>query len=372
MSIRLRELPPVLVRNYIARTNTFMAGKPAIGKTTIINEFAEQMKKRIEGFKVWAFYAPTMSPMDIVASAPDYERGTLRLYNNEALPNAYVDADAKGIVFFGELPNADPATAKLLQKYINGEDMSGSLRKPDGVIVIADGNRIEDKSGVQQQGRAFLSRFEHLDVYVEPNDNIEFAAKHAWHPFVQTFFKDNAHLIDNYDDVFETTQSARERRKQAGGDASDRMSEEGKRGIWSNMRAWERISRKEYAADELSSPVTLAECIGNLGVGVGTAYHTHKAIAGTIASVDEVMKDPAGVELPKGMAERYMMAMMVALRCTEDQMPQVHTFGQRLPYEFQTVILKNIVRRKGFDYQRGGTYVKWVSDPELNRLLAGK
>lgn len=374
MAIRLKEIPAVLVRNYIAGVNTFIRGKPAIGKTHTINAFVEQMKKRVPEFQCWLFYAPTMSPMDIQASAPNYESGLLTMYNNAALPNAYVDPHVKGVLFLGELPNTDPATSKLLQKYVNGEDMSGVLKKPDGVIVIADGNRIEDKSSVQQQGRAFMSRFEQLEAYAEATDNTEYAAKQAWHPFVQTFFKDNPALIDNYDDVFETTASARKRSdaaRQANG-SNDQQSEEGKIGIWANMRSWERISKKEYAADELKSPVTLTEAAGNLGAGVAAQYEAHKKILNGLTSFDDIMADPENAKLPSAMDESYSLAMLVALRCSEDQIDQVRVFGLRMAPELQAVILRTMATRKGFNLAASPAYVKWISNKELVALLNGR
>jgi hypothetical protein len=364
MAIKLKEMSPILIRNYIARTNTFFAGKPALGKTQTIEAYVAKMQQRVEGFRAWYFYAPTMSPMDIQASAPDPETGLLRMYNNQALPNAYTDPDATGCVFLGELPNADPTTAKLLQKYVNGEDMSGVLRKPDGVIVIADGNRLEDKSNVQQQGRAFLSRFEQHEVYSDAIDNTDYATKHAWHPNVQTFFKDNPALIDNYDDVFQTSAAAAA--------PTGSMSEEGRRGIWANMRSWERISKKEYAADEIGSPVTLAECIANLGSGVGAQYDAHKRVLANLVSFETIMGDPKGVAIPAKVDEQYQLAMIVALKCTDNQMPQVHAFGERLPLEFQALILRQLAIRKDFTLGSSDHYVKWISNPQLSQLMNGR
>lgn len=365
MAIKLKELPPVLVRSYLAKSNVMLRGKPAIGKTETIEAFAEKMRERVENFKVWRFYAPTMSPMDIQGSAPDYERGVLRLFNNEALPNAYQSPDAVGVVFFGEMPNADSTTLKLLQKYANGEDMSGTLRKPAGVIVIADGNRLEDKSGVQQQGRAFWSRFEQHEVYTDANDNIEFASKADFHPFVQTFFREHPECIDNYDEVFQLNGAP----KNAG---TDRMSEEGKIGIWANMRAWERISNKEKAAEQIHSPLTLDEMIGNLGQGVGTAYNAHKAMLGKLASFDEVMANPDSVTIPEKMDEKYALCMVVALRAKEDQLDNVHTFGKRMPLELQAVILRYLASRKNFDLAGSTAYVNWISNGQLIKLINGR
>lgn len=372
MATRLAELPQILIRNYLSGTNTFLRGKPALGKTDTINAFGAAMQRKVEGFQVWTFYAPTMSPMDIQASAPDYDKGTLRLFNNEALPNAYTHPEAKGIVFFGELPNADPATAKLLQKYINGEDMSGVLRKPEGVVVIADGNRLEDKSSVNQQGRAFLSRFETLDVYSDPQDNIDHARKFDWHPSVQLFFKDNPHLIDNYDEVFETRDSAGARNAANKTSKTDVMTEEGKCGIWANMRSWQRISRKEVVAEELGSPITLSELIGSLGTGVATAYHAHKNVLAKLASFDEVLAAPDTIKLPTAPDEQYALMMIVALRCKEDQLGKVKVFGSRLPLDMQAAMLKTIVSRKGFNLHSNAAYTEWLSNKELVDMVNGR
>lgn len=371
MAIKLNELNGILVRCWIARTNVLFKSKPALGKTETVEAFIARMQKKVEGFRGWKFYVPSMSPMDIQASCPDRERGVLALYNNEQLPNHYTNPDAKGVLFLDEVLNGDPATNKLLQKYINREDM-GNLKLPDGVIVIGASNSLEHKSGVQQQGRAFMSRMEQHDVYSDATDNIEFAAKHCWHPNVQLFFKDNPTAIDNYDEVFQTSSAV----AKAPDDAAQRqrgvLSEEGKNGIWANMRSWERISRKEYAADEIDSPVTLAEAVANLGTGVGSAYDAHKASRHMLASFDEIMQDPKKIAIPQAMDQQYALAMILALRCQPTQMLPVRTFGERLPLELQAVILRTLSVRKNFDLASADHYVGWINNPELSKLLNGR
>jgi MoxR-like ATPase len=365
---KLSQVPAILTRAYVSNTNIFLRGKPALGKTETINAFADEMKKRIPDFRAWYFYAPSMSPMDIMASAPDYEKGTLKLFSNEALPNAYTDPDAKGLVFFGELPNADQATNKLLQKYINGEDMSGVLRKPDGIIVVADGNRIEDKSSVQQQGRAFLSRMAQIEVYSDADDNMAYAASKEWHPSIQTFFQANPALIDNYDEVFEIGTN---RQKSKG--VSDLVSEEGRNGIWANMRSWERLNRLEKAADQFNSKLTLAEIQGNVGSAVAGAYDAHKNMLGKLASFEEIMKDPAKARIPTdNISEQYALCMLVALRCEEKQLGKVRTFATRMPPELQIVVLKTIHNRPNFKYRDSQDYLNWIIDPEVSKLLKAR
>lgn len=376
-SFNLKEMPRLLVANYFAGVNTFMQGKPAIGKTVMTEEFAERMRTKLETFEFFRFYAPTMSPMDIVASAPDYEKGTLRNFHNELLPNAYKTPDMKGAVFFGEMPNADPATLKLLQKYCNGEDMGG-LKKPEGVVIIADGNRLEDKSGVQQHGRAFLSRFEQIEVFSTAQDNIDFAGKHTWHPNVQTFFKDNPALIDNYDDVFETGEAALQRGKNAanndGATNGKRAAqvEEGKRGIWANMRSWERISKKEYVGEQMTRPVTLAEIAANVGSAVAAQYEAHRKIIASLASLEQILANPQGAKVPTRIDEQYMLAMQIALRCKNTDLDAVHAYCSRMPNEMQAVVLRQLSARKNFGLAATPAYMKWITNAELAALVTGR
>ena len=369
MAIKLSEVNAILVRSWMARTNVLFKSKPALGKTETIEHFIKRMETKVPGFQGWKFYTPSMSPMDIQATCPDVESGMLKVYANAMLPNAYVDPEAKGVLFLDEVLNGDPATNKLLQKYINREDM-GNLKLPDGVIVIGASNALEHKSGVQQQGRALMSRWEQHDLYSDANDNIEYASKQNWHPTVQLFFRENPSLIDNYDEVFLTRDAAQASANQDP-DARSLMSEEGKNGIWANMRSWERISRKEYAADEINKPITISEAVGNLGTGVGTAYEGFKASLSTLAKFDDIMANPKGIALPVKPDEQFALAMIVALRCRiADQMPQVRAFGERMPLEFQAVILRHMCMRK--DFAANTTYVEWVSNPDLNKLLNGR
>lgn len=363
MAMRLKEVTNVIVRAYQAKTNLLLLGKPGIGKTCTIEAFVEKMRERIPHFQMWPFYGPTMSPMDIQACMPDNETGTLKVYSNACLPNAYRDPDACGVVFIGEMLNTDPTTLKLLQKYVNGEDMNGVLRKPVGVMVVADSNRLEDKAGVMQQFRALLNRFLTLDVYTEAEDNTEYAAKHAWHPYVQAFFRENPHLIDNYEDVF-------------GGDRSrkgaDDQAEEGKRGIWACMRGWNRIADLEVASETLGSAITLEEIIGSVGKAPGLKYNTFKQMVGRLATIEEVLANPTKVPVPEKIDELYALCMLLSLKCKDDQLPAIYTFAKRVQPDMQVFMMRTMMLRKNFAFVGTETYRTWILDPMINKLITAR
>lgn len=361
MALRLKETNHVMVRAYMAKSNMLMLGKPGIGKTCSIEAFAEKMRERVPEFKVWHFYGPTMSPMDIQAAMPDVATGTLKMFSNAGLPNSYANADLKGVVFIGEMLNTDPTTLKLLQKYVNGEDMNGVLKKPDGVMVIADSNRLEDKAGVMQQFRALLNRFLTVEVYTEIEDNIEYAVKHEWHPLVQAFFRENPDSIDNYEKVFASTSNRDSK--------NETQAEEGKRGVWACMRGWSRISALEYVADELGAPLTRDEVIGSVGTGPGMGYVTFKNMVGRLATVEEVIADPEGVAIPEKIDELYALAMIVSLRCKDEHLKQVYTFFRRVQYDMQVFALRTLSNRRNLSFVGTPEHREWVLDPQIGKLV---
>lgn len=361
MAMKLKDITNTIVRSYAAKSNLLLLGKPGIGKTHTIEAFAEKMRERLPGFRVWPFYGPTMSPMDIQACMPDNATGTLRVFSNACLPNAYADPDAVGVVFIGEMLNTDPTTLKLLQKYVNGEDMNGVLRKPHGVMVVADSNRLEDKAGVHQQFRALMNRFLSIDVYTDAEDCIEYAAKHEWHPHVQAFFRENPHLIDNYEQVFGNADRKKEK--------AETMAEEGKRGVWACMRGWDRISQLLAAAETLGSDITTDEIVGSVGTGPGVQFSTFRQMIGRLATIEEVLNNPEKVAIPSKIDELYALATIVALRCKEEQLEKVRTFGQRIQPDMQVYILRTLMLRKNFNLIGSKTYRDWVLDPKINGLI---
>lgn len=365
MAMRLKEVNQLMVRSYIAKANLLLLGKPGIGKTWTIEAFAQKMRETIPSFQLWHFYGPTMSPMDIQASMPDNETGTLKVYSNACLPNAYTEPDAQGVVFVGEMLNTDPTTLKLLQKYVNGEDMNGVLKKPAGVMIVADSNRLEDKAGVMQQFRALLNRFLQIEVYADANDNIEFAAKQGWHPIVQAFFRENPHLTDNYESVF-AADVGKDKKAQAN------SAEEGKRGVWACMRGWNRISDLEAAAEQVQSELSLDEIVGSVGSGPGIQYNTFKQMVSRLAKIEDVFARPDKVKLPEKIDELYALTTIVATRAKEEHLPAVDVFIRRLPADLSVFAIRTMALRKSLNLIGTAEYRSWMLDPEISKMLTAR
>ena len=376
MKLHMREVPKQIALSYTAHSNLLILSQPGIGKTDTINAAAETMKKRIEGFKLIHIDVPSMSPTDIGATMPNRETMLLEFFCNAMLPNAYTDSGWTGIINFGEVLNTDNTTLKLLQKYVNGEDINGRLKKPTGAVVIADSNRIIDKSGVMQQSRAFMNRFEQIEVFTDPKGNIEYAEQKDFHPKVQDFFKNWPALIDNYESVFIDIPNSGFGKTKANDDQLV-AAEEGKRGLWACMRGWKRISDLEYACDEWKEELLPQRAIGNVGTAIGMQYMTHRSMFGKIAGVDEIVKDPKHVAVPDKLDELYAQLVLLAMLVDIKFMKQVDVYLGRVPQDLKAMCINRMLTRSRkhkatFNLTPTKEFQAWMSDPSFSDLLMAR
>lgn len=370
MRIHIKELPKQIAIAYAARTNMLIVSKPAVGKTWTVQDAANIIRQRVEGAGYWPLDLTTMSPNDICVYMPDMKEGKLAVFPNAELPNAYDNPDQTGIVFEDEALNADPTVTKVTQKYNNGESIGGRLRKPDGVIVVAAGNRLSDRAGVMQQSRAWLSRVEQWEVYSTPEWNLEFADRNAWYPVIVEFFKKFPALIDNYEDVYEF--DPRNDKAKSGDRAQ--FTEEGKRGVWANMRAWKRLSDLEFACRNMGAKLHPMRAQANLGQAVGAQYMTYRALHDNMVSLEEVLKDPKGVAVPDRLDQQYILLNMLAAFVKTTEIKALDKFLERIGGDLRVMTIRRMMNRwrrerTSFDLPKTPEFKAWVKDPAFSDLI---
>ena len=374
-SIHIREVRKEIAISFTAGTNLMLISEPGLGKTMEAERAAADIMSRVAGAKLWKFDVGTANPNDLCAYMPDLKTGKLQVYPNGVLPNAYDDPDQTGIVLFDEVLNADNMTLKMFQKYINGEDISGKLRKPVGVIVVMMSNRLSDKAGVIQQSRAFLRRTEQLQVYSDPAHNHRYADENAFFPVVVKFFEKFPQCISNYDQVYYQprlgTADALNR------DDREAATEEGKNGIWANMGSWERVSKLEYAAQQFGKQLNPSRVIANVGRVVGQSYVVYRAMFDKMATYKQIVADPKNAPIPTKIDELYITVNMLTMMIDEAEIEPAAKYINRLQGDIRSMAIHRIIRREqrskgSFVVSSSKAFEKWVTDPVLQDLFGGK
>lgn len=347
--LTLNDVPKIVTRAVRTGTNLHLTGEPGLGKTSVIEQTVAALQQDDPNFGWWCLYTPALSPVDFSVPMPDQASGTLRMYHNDRLPNAFDTPDVRGIVFLGERDNADPATNKALQKYINNEDMGG-LRKPAGVIVISDSNDIGHRSGAVQQSLALLSRSRVLPVSIDVDCTLKYFSDQGVNPYVQAYLSLRKEHVSTFEQVLK-----------------DRAYR-----VWANPRAWERLGNGMDDAAAHGETLTADEIIGDVGEAVGREFVAFMYAATELVSYGEIVQAPAKAAKPDKLSDVYAIVAMLAVSVVPGDMAPVRTYLERFGVEVQVLFLRLMVSSKGKNRDancRTKAYTEWFAKPELRGAL---
>lgn len=348
--------------------NVMFLSQPALGKTFKLEAMIAHFRAHNPDFFYMHIDGGTTSPTDLVMAMPNLEARVIDLLTSRNLPNFYDTPDLKGIIYVGEWMLMGLEVSKGMQKLVNHEDYGDRKRIPPGVIFIADGNRLQDRSGGAQQSRAVMSRF----MTVELDYDIDYALdviKGNYHQRVATFLIRNPQLIDTYSDVFENDKRG----------ANDLTLLEGKQaGIWPNLRSWDRISRILYDVDATGIKPLSDEISRNIGSGNAATWQVFQDMIDNLATMEEILAKPDKAIVPTRMDERYALSTMLALTVQGESFKSVAVYMQRFDPEFQASFFRlmndRLTRAKGPDataIRNSMDYKNWITAPYISAMLVG-
>jgi len=171
-------------------------GRPGVGKTEVVQTLARRI-----GAELFDLRLTTIEPQDL-RGLPYFDHAKARTiwYRPEDLP----DTDGPAILFLDELTAAAPALQPTVYGLLQ-ERRVGRHQLPDGVMIIAAGNRVEDGAIAYEMGTALSDRLIHMTVAANADDWLaQYAIPAGIHPSV-------AAMIRTRPDLLETTEDAMRR-----------------------------------------------------------------------------------------------------------------------------------------------------------------
>lgn len=363
----MHQMEALVKRAVRCQYNVMFLSQPALGKTFKLDEMIAHFRTEDPDFFSLYIDGGTMSPTDLVMAMPNIEERVIDLLTSRNLPNFYDTPDLKGIIYVGEWMLMGLEVSKGMQKLVNHEDYGDRKRIPPGVIFVADGNRVKDRSGGQQQSRAVMSRFMTVELEYDPDYALD-VVKGAYHQRVATFLIRNPQVIDNYADVFENDARG----------ANDMTLQEGKLGIWANLRSWNRVSRILHDTDKTGEVMLPDETIRNVGSAVAASWTVFQQMLDNLATMEEILNKPEQAKVPERMDERYALSTMLALTVNKEGFKPVSIYLQRFPNELQASFFRlmndRLMKAKGPDQTGIHTsmeYKKWITADHISKLLRG-
>ena len=158
------------------RRPAFLWGPPGIGKSDVVKQIGEELNREVIDVRL-ALWEPTD-----IKGIPYYnaDLGTMVWAPPAELPT---NEDSTAIIFLDELNSAPPAVQAAAYQLILNRRV-GTYKLPDGVDVVAAGNREGDRGVTYRMPAPLANRFVHLEMKVDFDDWQDWATLNKVHPDV--------------------------------------------------------------------------------------------------------------------------------------------------------------------------------------------
>ena len=179
---------PLLKEMYQLRKPVFLWGKPGIGKSDVVRDFAEQSKLDLIDLRL-----TTLESVDLrgLPSVDSQRKQTAWMR-----PEFFPVEDRPAVIFLDELTAAEPRIQASSYQLILDRCI-GPHVLPPSVWVLGAGNGLDDGSISYGMGAALADRFLHVNMVANPQDWITWALDHDIHPSVTTFIRIKPECLDS-------------------------------------------------------------------------------------------------------------------------------------------------------------------------------
>ncbi len=180
-----------------------------------------------------------------------------------------VTGEAEALVAFEELNSAPLATQQAAYQFILDRRI-GEYVVPDGVSLIAMGNKQTDKGLTYQQPLPLANRFVHIEMRVDFTDWSIWATQEMIHPSVVGFLSNNKGALSDFDPS-----------KASRGFATPRS--------WVFVSEIIKTAEKNGASIDLSNAELSALICGAVGDGIGAKYAAHRKMEAYLPKIEDVL-----------------------------------------------------------------------------------
>ena len=174
VSVNQKQLMDVLLNVGTIRP-VFIWGAPGIGKSAIVEQFAEAV-----GLPCVSLLGSQLAPEDIIG-VPQIMEG-----RSVFCPPRMIAQEEPYCLFLDELNACSKEVQKDFYSLIM-ERRIGEYHLPEGYIVVGAGNRAQDNAITRPMSSALLNRMFHVELVADHRLWLEWAGDHNIHPWVYEY-----------------------------------------------------------------------------------------------------------------------------------------------------------------------------------------
>lgn len=247
-------------------TNTFIVpflrSQPGVGKTALTRQVASDL-----GFSYYQAIVAQYDPGELggLPFVAEDRNSMTRLRPNYLPPEAM---DGGAIFNLDELPQAFLASQNICSQMVN-EWRVGEHEISPLVTIVATGNKAEHKAGTTAMPSHLKDRLMFIDVDVDLNDFLTYAAGAGIDPRVRVYIKQNPGSLSKFDPAADSCPSP---------------------------RSWEKVSAilslKELNGSSLTKHIRSNAIKGQVGEGAGIHFEQWLRAEEKMVPLEEILAKP--------------------------------------------------------------------------------
>jgi hypothetical protein len=171
LSVNQSQLLDVLLNVALIRP-VFIWGAPGIGKSSIVEKFAESL-----GLSCVSLLGSQLAPEDII--------GVPQIIDGKSVfcPPRMIARDEPYCLFLDELNACSQEVQKAFYSLIHDRRI-GEYHLPEGSIIIGAGNRAQDNAIVKPMSSALINRMFHVELIASHKDWLDWAGQNGIHQYI--------------------------------------------------------------------------------------------------------------------------------------------------------------------------------------------
>lgn len=320
--MRIKQIKPALHVARAAGLSVFLRGSPGTAKTALVRQFANEAKLRLV-----SIHAPLTDLLDI--------KGVISMDANEAkfLPLSIwpKETDDPVVVLIDELPQCVPAIQNAFSQLLIDKCM-GDIKLPQGSMVIATGNRREDRAATHNVPGHVVGRVMYIDVERSNEDFFNWALGHGIEPEIVAFGHFKPDCVYNYDPK----------------DCQN---------PYASYRSWEFASNILKAKPDKDLVGELLA--GVVGKGVAAEFLAYRRLYKDLPNPIDILANPRGSIIPQDAGTLYAISTSLAAAVDVTTVDNYFIFMERMPTEFSVMSVK-AARNSYPGIQKAKAFALWA------------
>lgn len=304
----------------------YLWGPPGAGKSSVVRQACKKLQRFLVDIR-----GALLDPVDI--------RGLIMPFKGKAVwwPPVFLppsDSKEHWVFFLDEL-NLAPITVQHACYSFILDKRVGEYVCPEHSIMLAAGNRAEDRAGVRDLPAPLMNRFCHIQFLPDIDDFCNWAIDNGVSAELVAFLRLNSDLLFKFDPLVDK-----------GAFASPRS-------IVFADQVWRAHQDAAYVWEAVE---------GTVGREWATKFAAYLKIYQELPSIEDILKGKSSA-VPTRSDLRYAVASLLGTRAAVENIEHVLHYADRLPVEHAAFMVQLILRKPGMIeiLARSAAWKVWIS-----------